>query len=229
VDFVEVLHQEIRIKNIIQTMLVRHRILYQSCSIRYSCGIFIISVKFLPFQKKKKVLKKKLRELLEKKVSVVIKIVAKVNKVLVSFENLKVLVRRVLPFIKKKSLKKILNPLRKNKYDYKTQLQLLILLLFLKNCATLISQYVMFMLKVFFFDQNNFLRFLNVLVSSLNSKLFNKVLGLKIIIKGKLNGNERKKKRILKSKNTPLQTIKNVIDYSFKRATTKYGVFGIKV
>jgi ribosomal protein S3 len=55
------------------------------------------------------------------------------------------------------------------------------------------------------------------------------VLGLKIIIKGKINGNMRKKKRIIKSKNTPLQTIKNTIDFSSINSTTRYGVFGIKV
>jgi ribosomal protein S3 len=87
----------------------------------------------------------------------------------------------------------------------------------------------MFMMKFFFLEQNKFLRFLGILVTLLNSKLFNKVFGLKIVIKGKFNGNERKKKRILKSKNTPLQTIKNVIDYSFKTAITRYGVFGIKI
>jgi hypothetical protein len=183
----------------------------------------------LPLQKKKKVLKKKLEAVLEKKISIAIKIVTRANKVLVSFENLKVLVKKVLPFIKKKNLKKILSSLRKNKYDYKTQLQLLVLLLFLKNCAVLISQYIMFMMKFFFLEQNKFLRFLGILVTLLNSKLFNKVFGLKIVIKGKFNGNERKKKRILKSKNTPLQTIKNVIDYSFKTAITRYGVFGIKI
>jgi hypothetical protein len=193
-----------------------------------------MNIKFLPLEsqskvKRKKEIKEELIMILEYKISKIIKVISKTNKILVCFENLKFLIKKVLPFYKKVNLKKILQTLRRNRYGYKTQFQLLILLLLLKNCATILSQYIGLILRRNFSEQNNFLRFLKILTNLLNMEFFSQVLGLKIIIKGKINGNMRKKKRIIKSKNTPLQTIKNTIDFSSINSTTRYGVFGIKV
>lgn len=72
------------------------------------------------------------------------------------------------------------------------------------------------------------LRFLKNLVGR-DYKMNKHIRGLRIKISGKINGFSRKKRRILAWGIMPLQTIANNIDYSYRVAVTKFGVFGIKV
>lgn len=71
-------------------------------------------------------------------------------------------------------------------------------------------------------------RFLKNIIG-LNFKQNRSLQGIRIQISGKINGFSRKRKRVLSWGTLPLQTISNKIDYSYRVAITKFGVFGIKV
>nr|YP_009326819.1 30S ribosomal protein S3 [Caulerpa racemosa]ANJ70772.1 30S ribosomal protein S3 [Caulerpa racemosa] len=53
--------------------------------------------------------------------------------------------------------------------------------------------------------------------------------GLKIQISGRLNGAEIARSEWVREGRLPLQTLKARIDYSFKKASTIYGILGVKV
>lgn len=53
--------------------------------------------------------------------------------------------------------------------------------------------------------------------------------GLKIQISGRLNGAEIARSEWVREGRLPLQTLKAHIDYSFKKASTIYGILGVKV
>lgn len=55
------------------------------------------------------------------------------------------------------------------------------------------------------------------------------VQGVKIMIKGRLDGNEIARKEWLRKGQIPLQTLRAAIDYSATTAFTTYGTIGIKV
>lgn len=76
--------------------------------------------------------------------------------------------------------------------------------------------------------QSVFLIFLKRALDFFISFSFSKVLGIKIIIKGRFNGAPRAKKRIISVGNLPTQSIKNIIDFSETTVFTKNGTFGLK-
>lgn len=65
---------------------------------------------------------------------------------------------------------------------------------------------------------------------SLDRVMANKdVEGVKIMVKGRLNGAEMARTEFVKEGNLPLQTLRADIDYAHVEAVTKYGVIGVKV
>lgn len=58
---------------------------------------------------------------------------------------------------------------------------------------------------------------------------FSKVKGIKILIKGRLNGKPRSNYRIIQIGKISLQTIESVISHNQSTSFTPYGTFGIKV
>jgi small subunit ribosomal protein S3 len=56
-----------------------------------------------------------------------------------------------------------------------------------------------------------------------------KILGIKVQVAGRLNGNEMARTEWIREGRVPLQTLRADIDYAEKRANTIYGVLGIKV
>jgi small subunit ribosomal protein S3 len=56
-----------------------------------------------------------------------------------------------------------------------------------------------------------------------------KILGIKVQVSGRLNGNEMARTEWIREGRVPLQTLRADIDYAEKRANTIYGVLGIKV
>jgi small subunit ribosomal protein S3 len=76
----------------------------------------------------------------------------------------------------------------------------------------------------FFF--NNLRRFLNIFK---NNKLFLNIKGIKIHVKGRLNGRNRSSLYKIQIGSIPLSTISQRISYTFIPAFTIYGSFGIKV
>lgn len=55
------------------------------------------------------------------------------------------------------------------------------------------------------------------------------VIGLRLLISGKINGRSRKGKKEFRFGIMPLQAVSNDIDYSYRVVVTKFGVFGIKL
>ncbi|MEX2145142.1 MAG: 30S ribosomal protein S3 [Candidatus Spechtbacterales bacterium] len=55
------------------------------------------------------------------------------------------------------------------------------------------------------------------------------VQGVKIAVKGRLNGTEMARAEFVKQGKLPLQTLRADIDYAHEEAITKYGVIGVKV
>ena len=53
--------------------------------------------------------------------------------------------------------------------------------------------------------------------------------GLKLMIKGRLNGSKRKKKKVLNYGQTPLQTLNIGVNYSFSDFINQDGMFGTKI
>lgn len=72
--------------------------------------------------------------------------------------------------------------------------------------------------------------FRRVLKSTIEKSMANKeVLGIKIVVSGRLNGAEMSRKESLKRGRIPLSTMRADIDYREARANLPYGVLGVKV
>ena len=71
--------------------------------------------------------------------------------------------------------------------------------------------------------------FIKTTLTRLVTSKFSKVLGVKIVIVGRLNGAPRAKKKILKVGVVPLQSFNSTIDYYNSVSYTQNGTFGIKV
>ena len=97
-----------------------------------------------------------------------------------------------------------------------------------KKSAKLLSELIAFQFSVI--KRHNF--FLNFLKRSLtlmiNSK-FSLINGVKLLIKGRMNGRPRSSSRIIQIGKVPLQTFDAKIDYFQSTAFSLYGTFGIKI
>ena len=100
-----------------------------------------------------------------------------------------------------------------------------------KNSSKILANFIASQLKILNFH-NLLIRFIKNTLLLLNRKSFlSKITSIKIIIKGRFNGNPRAKKKLIKINNLPpLQTKKSKIDYFENTAyTINSGTFGIKV
>lgn len=128
------------------------------------------------------------------------------------------------------SFKKLIIQLRKYSRStfYKEFINLLITVLKTKNSSKLISIYLAELFGKI--KRHNF--FLNFLKRSLilfiYSSLSN-IKGIKILIKGRLNGKPRSRGRLLQIGKVSLQTLDSKVDYSYSTAFSSFGTFGIKV
>jgi small subunit ribosomal protein S3 len=57
----------------------------------------------------------------------------------------------------------------------------------------------------------------------------NKALGVKIMLKGRLDGSEMARQETHREGRVPLHTLRADIDYAFETARTTYGIIGVKV
>lgn len=72
--------------------------------------------------------------------------------------------------------------------------------------------------------------FRRVMKSTVEKSMANKeVLGIRIVVSGRLNGAEMSRRESLKRGRIPLQTLRADIDYREARANLPYGVLGVKV
>jgi ribosomal protein S3 len=130
-----------------------------------------------------------------------------------------------------KTLKKDLVKLRR--YDqnefFKEGLNILFLCSTQKNSAKLLSYFIAFQLKKFK-RHNFFLRFIKNVLVLFNNKVFSKLEGIKIKIKGRFNKAPRARSKILTIGNDiPTLTVKSIINYAETTSFTANGTFGVKV
>ena len=104
----------------------------------------------------------------------------------------------------------------------------LIVVIMFKNSAYLLNNYINKYFKELK-TQGIFFIFLKRALDYFIFFNFSKVLGTKIVIKGRFNSAPRAKKKTISVGNVPTQSIFKNIDYSETTVFTKNGTFGIKV
>ncbi len=72
-------------------------------------------------------------------------------------------------------------------------------------------------------------RFRRVCKQTINRIMKNKALGVKIMVKGRLDGAEMARMETFREGRVPLHTLRADIDYAYEVARTTYGVIGVKV
>nr|YP_009167299.1 ribosomal protein S3 [Fistulifera solaris]ALG35767.1 ribosomal protein S3 [Fistulifera solaris] len=130
-----------------------------------------------------------------------------------------------------KALKKNLVRLRKyekNKF-FKEGIDIMFLSVIQKNSAELLAKFIAQELQKQK-RHNFFIRFLKNTLTQFHTKAFSYIKGIKIQIKGRVNGAPRARHKILEIKNgVPAMTINSKIDYFEAASFTANGTLGVKV
>ncbi len=72
-------------------------------------------------------------------------------------------------------------------------------------------------------------RFRRVCKQTISRIMKNKALGVKIMVKGRLDGSEMARQETFREGRVPLHTLRADIDYAYETARTTYGIIGVKV
>lgn len=116
----------------------------------------------------------------------------------------------------------------KNTPFFKEGIELLFNVAYNRNSANLLAKFIAFQLKKVK-RHKFFLSFLKQILSVLLASSLAKIKGVKIIVKGRLNGVPRAKHKIIIIGDVPVQTISAKLDYSQTTAHNSNGSYGIKV
>lgn len=116
----------------------------------------------------------------------------------------------------------------KNTPFFKEGIELLFNVAYNKNSANLLAKFIAFQLKKV--KRHKFLlSFLKQTLSVLINSSLAKIKGVKIIVKGRLNGVPRAKHKIIVIGDVPVQTMSAKLDYSQSTAHNSNGSYGVKV
>jgi ribosomal protein S3 len=96
------------------------------------------------------------------------------------------------------------------------------------NSATLLAKFIAMQIKKVK-RHKFFLSFLKQTLTILSNSSFSKVKGIKIMIKGRLNGVPRAKHKIITIGDVPMQSISAIVDHSQITTHNSNGSYGIKV
>jgi len=110
----------------------------------------------------------------------------------------------------------------------KEGIELLFHVVYNKNSANLLVRFIALQLKKIK-RQKLFFSFLKQALSILIDSNLSKVKGIKIIVKGRLNGVPRAKHKIISVGDVPVQSINEELDYSQTTVHNSSGSYGIKV
>jgi ribosomal protein S3 len=116
----------------------------------------------------------------------------------------------------------------KNTPFFKEGIELLFNVVYNNNSASLLAKFIAFHLRKVK-RHKFFLSFLKQTLSVLITTSLSKVKGIKIIVKGRLNGVPRAKHKILTMGDVPVQTISANLDFSQTTTHNSNGSYGIKV
>ena len=115
-----------------------------------------------------------------------------------------------------------------NNFFFKETISIILITIRIKKSAQFLGNFIAN--KLSFMKRHNY--FLNFLKSSLEifiKSTLSKILGIKIIIKGRFNGAPRARKKMISIGNVPTQQIKSNLDYHEAVSFTNNGTFGVKV
>ena len=110
----------------------------------------------------------------------------------------------------------------------KEGIELLFYTMYTSNSASLLAKFIAIQVKKVK-RHKFFLAFLKQTLTVLTSSNFSKVRGVKIIIKGRLNGVPRASHKIITVGDVPVQSINAIIDHAQSTAHNANGSYGIKV
>lgn len=110
----------------------------------------------------------------------------------------------------------------------KEGIEILFHVVYNKNSANLLARFIAIQLKKIK-RQKLFFSFLKQSLSVFIDSSFSKIKGIKIIVKGRLNGVPRAKHKIISVGDVPVQSIKEELDYSQITVHNSNGSYGIKV
>ena len=131
-----------------------------------------------------------------------------------------------LLMIKKKLIR--LKKYQRNDF-FKNGINLVFLSVINKNSAELLAKYIATTLKRLK-KHNFFLRFLKSVLTVFIKRKMSTVKGVKIKIKGRINGSPRAKRKFIKvGKRMPVLTLNSPISYYESTAFTSNGTLGVKV
>ena len=135
-----------------------------------------------------------------------------------------------LTFKQKKSLKKSLLFIQKFKSEifFNEGVNILFLTIYQQKTARLLSTFIMMTFKNIK-RHKRFIAFLQKTLTLFLKLSFSNVTGVRIKIKGRLNGAPRAKHKIIDVGSIPIQTIDSNIDYSESTVHASNGTYGIKV
>ena len=116
----------------------------------------------------------------------------------------------------------------KNIPFFKESIDLLFSSVYHRKSANLLAKLIAFQFKTVK-RHNFFIAFLKQTLTMFVNSNFSKVEGIKIIVKGRLNGAPRAKHKILTVGSVPVQTIVSNMDYAQSTCHNSNGSYGIKV
>ena len=130
----------------------------------------------------------------------------------------------------KKSLKKKIMLLQKFRFTpfFNEGINLLFLSVYKNNTSTLLTNFIAMQLKKIK-KQKFFMTFLKKTLTLFLNSNFSKIKGIRIKIKGRLNGVPRAKHKIINVGDIPVQTINAILNYSESTIHNSSGSYGIKV
>lgn len=138
----------------------------------------------------------------------------------------KIITQKRLLMIKKKLIR--LKKYQRNDF-FKEGINLVFLSVINKNSSELLAKYIATTLKKLK-KHNFFLRFLKSVLSMFMKRKFSVVKGVKIKIKGRINGSPRAKRKLIQiGKRMPVLRLNSPISYAEKTAFTSNGTLGVKV
>lgn len=116
----------------------------------------------------------------------------------------------------------------KNTDFYKDGIELMLNSILNKNSANLLAKYIAFQIKI---NKKHkfFLSFLKKVITPLLTSNISVIKGIKIKIKGRLNGAPKARHKIVSVGDIPTQSINSFLDYSQTAIHTKNGTYGVKV
>ena len=161
-----------------------------------------------------------------------LKLFNKKNKYIsITFEQLNKNIKHTITKTKIKYIKKILVKLRRYKQSefFKEGLNTMFIGVNTENSSNLLSKFISNNLKKLK-RHNFFLRFVKTGLGLFTNKMFSNLKGIKIKIKGRLNGTPRARHKIIKIKNgVSTLTLNSKVNYSESTAFTSNGTLGVKV